>query len=470
MCANKQGFQVKPRIRRMVSFAQMNLAESPYIGKIDCIFCMNVLMYFSTGAAALPFCMLFHDALEPGGYFLLGHSETLSDVSSWILSRWFRAIAGFIASRFGAESRRRCCSGGGEVMNPPNQQAVEAVPAGILRAPPISCGNIRACCRSLRRSPEDLEKLYISSHTLAGTSASYGYPHFSEVAAKMAHIFHYAMNAIAWSRYAAAPHGIHLPMQSPCSNSTYCKSAPVVLKQSDDIATFKQRYAFAFPAAPNRPNPKRSSACAGALQLTRPASEQRFGFLLRGQLPEDAEFPAEVLEFFIPEAEEHLQTVTECLLVLEAHPNSEEINRLFRSMHTIKGSAAQVGLHRLIGRSAPRGRLDRPACAMDGLQPSAKSSTFVCNRSISLKSFCTGCGRATRRWLRPLDPLARAHRRAMLLRESRNKRKTRRTKIKGFGGDTLSAEDSPLRSLGKNRRSLCRKRSPCGSRLTGSTA
>ena len=42
--------------------------------------------------------------------------------------------------------------------------------------------------------PEDIEKLYISAHSLAGTSASYGYPHFSEVAAKMAHIFHYAMN------------------------------------------------------------------------------------------------------------------------------------------------------------------------------------------------------------------------------------------------------------------------------------
>ena len=43
----KQGFQVKPRIRRMISFAQMNLAELAYVGKIDCIFCMNVLMYFS---------------------------------------------------------------------------------------------------------------------------------------------------------------------------------------------------------------------------------------------------------------------------------------------------------------------------------------------------------------------------------------------------------------------------------------
>ena len=44
--------------------------------------------------------------------------------------------------------------------------------------------------------PEDLEKLYIAAHTLAGTSASYGFPEFSEIAAKMAHIFHYASNAV----------------------------------------------------------------------------------------------------------------------------------------------------------------------------------------------------------------------------------------------------------------------------------
>ena len=31
---------------------------------------------------------------------------------------------------------------------------------------------------------EDLERLYISAHTLSGTSASYGYPRFSEIAAK----------------------------------------------------------------------------------------------------------------------------------------------------------------------------------------------------------------------------------------------------------------------------------------------
>jgi chemotaxis protein methyltransferase CheR len=73
----KHGFQVKPRIRRMVSFAQMNLIESVYVGKLDCIFCMNVLMYFSE-ERRLAILRRFYEALEPGGYFLLGHAETLS--------------------------------------------------------------------------------------------------------------------------------------------------------------------------------------------------------------------------------------------------------------------------------------------------------------------------------------------------------------------------------------------------------
>ena len=75
----RHGFQVRPRIRRMISFAQMNLAESVYVGKLDCIFCMNVLMYFSE-ARRLAILRRFYDALDPGGYFLLGHAETLSNV------------------------------------------------------------------------------------------------------------------------------------------------------------------------------------------------------------------------------------------------------------------------------------------------------------------------------------------------------------------------------------------------------
>jgi chemotaxis protein methyltransferase CheR len=75
----KHGYQVKPRTRKMISFAQMNLAEHVYVGKLDCIFCMNVLMYFSE-ERRLAILRRFYDSLEPGGFFVLGHSETLSNL------------------------------------------------------------------------------------------------------------------------------------------------------------------------------------------------------------------------------------------------------------------------------------------------------------------------------------------------------------------------------------------------------
>ena len=79
-------------------------------------------------------------------------------------------------------------------MNGPNQESVEL----FLQEASENLQYLREYSGMLQEpqtKPEDLEKLYIAAHTLAGTSASYGFPQFSEVAAKMAHIFHYAMNA-----------------------------------------------------------------------------------------------------------------------------------------------------------------------------------------------------------------------------------------------------------------------------------
>ncbi len=72
-----RGFQVKPRLRKMVSFTQMNLASAVYVGRMDMIFCMNVLIYFSEERRRT-LVQRFYDTLEPGGYLFLGHSESIS--------------------------------------------------------------------------------------------------------------------------------------------------------------------------------------------------------------------------------------------------------------------------------------------------------------------------------------------------------------------------------------------------------
>ena len=70
-------WEVKPAIRRMVSFAAMNLAQSLYLGRMDMIFCMNVLIYFADEHRNEAIAR-FYNCLEPGGFLLLGHSETLT--------------------------------------------------------------------------------------------------------------------------------------------------------------------------------------------------------------------------------------------------------------------------------------------------------------------------------------------------------------------------------------------------------
>lgn len=70
-------YQVKPRLRGMVQFAPMNLAQSVYLGRFDCIFCMNVLIYFSESRRSA-LIQRFHDYLEPGGYLFLGHAESVA--------------------------------------------------------------------------------------------------------------------------------------------------------------------------------------------------------------------------------------------------------------------------------------------------------------------------------------------------------------------------------------------------------
>jgi len=192
---------------------------------------------------------------------------------------------------------------------------------------------------------EDLERLYISAHTLSGTSASYGFPHFSEIAAKLAHVFQYATQA-------SLGEDLHGPLTEFLSDGISLLETDLLeisdtgQEVVDDIVAFKERYRFAFPADPSPLH--RPASLHATEEVAQDSSAAPTGSYFDA-LPEDEEVAAEILEFFQPEAEEHLQVVSDCLLSLEANHSPEEINKLFRAIHTVKGSAAQVGLRRLGG-------------------------------------------------------------------------------------------------------------------------
>jgi chemotaxis methyl-accepting protein methylase len=68
---------VKPRLRSLVTFNTMNLTKPVYIGRFDCIFCMDVLPHLSR-AQRVALLERLHLYLEPGGYLFLSQTEKLS--------------------------------------------------------------------------------------------------------------------------------------------------------------------------------------------------------------------------------------------------------------------------------------------------------------------------------------------------------------------------------------------------------
>ncbi|GBC84692.1 Chemotaxis protein methyltransferase Cher2 [bacterium HR11] len=76
--------RIRDEIRQMVLFGRVNLLDSSSLalyGWLDVIFCRNVLIYFDTEAKKRAI-QNFYERLRPGGFLLLGHSESLLGLDS----------------------------------------------------------------------------------------------------------------------------------------------------------------------------------------------------------------------------------------------------------------------------------------------------------------------------------------------------------------------------------------------------
>jgi chemosensory pili system protein ChpA (sensor histidine kinase/response regulator) len=231
---------------------------------------------------------------------------------------------------------------------------------------------------------DDLARLYDAAHELSESATRWGYPLFADIAGRLAHVFQYA-------RKAQLSPDTYGPLTEFLADAISVLEFDLLQISSDgnetagDIAAFKHRYAFAFggvsgPSSALSDEPPAGSGTEVRSSLPLPESN------LADDLPDDDDVPSEVLDFFIPEAEEHLQIATQCLLGLESNPAAEEIHRLFRSVHTIKGSAAQVGLRRL-GAVAHRLE-DLIGQLRDGALQSNAEITDVCLQTLdALRKF-----------------------------------------------------------------------------------
>ena len=84
-------YQISDDFRQAVEFTRVNLNDPadtrPYRG-FDVIFCRNLLIYFDD-LSRRQAAEVFFDALNPGGFICLGHSESMSRITSVFKVRKF---------------------------------------------------------------------------------------------------------------------------------------------------------------------------------------------------------------------------------------------------------------------------------------------------------------------------------------------------------------------------------------------
>jgi chemotaxis protein methyltransferase CheR len=85
----KGDFRIADRVKELVSFSYVNLLDpfkTSLIRDLDIVFCRNVIIYFDKEAKR-KVIESFYDKLREGGYLLLGHSESLINISNAFVLR-----------------------------------------------------------------------------------------------------------------------------------------------------------------------------------------------------------------------------------------------------------------------------------------------------------------------------------------------------------------------------------------------
>ena len=78
-------YKIKDFVKRKVVFKNVNLLDASLprkVGKMDVIFCRNVLIYFDNNARQKVIETFYKDILNPGGYLVLGATESISRLNT----------------------------------------------------------------------------------------------------------------------------------------------------------------------------------------------------------------------------------------------------------------------------------------------------------------------------------------------------------------------------------------------------
>ena len=76
-------YRIDPKVQQLVQFGQINLSDRTQLKRVErsqIVFCRNVIIYFDDEMKKQVIGS-FYDNLLPGGYLLIGHSESLHNIS-----------------------------------------------------------------------------------------------------------------------------------------------------------------------------------------------------------------------------------------------------------------------------------------------------------------------------------------------------------------------------------------------------
>ncbi len=88
----ENGYKISDKVKEKVNFGYFNLLDSDksaFINRMDLIFCRNVIIYFDMPAKRKVIEM-FYEKLSNLGFLLLGHSESLINISTAFTLRHFK--------------------------------------------------------------------------------------------------------------------------------------------------------------------------------------------------------------------------------------------------------------------------------------------------------------------------------------------------------------------------------------------
>ena len=178
----------------------------------------------------------------------------------------------------------------------------------------------------------DMAPLIVLAHRLKGSAALYGFSGVSELAAAAERLLERAPDTSHEERTRGA--GFLGGMVSVLKE-VFDGISAVGVEDAARIGEFKARYPLYLSAADGADAPPVPSAGVALAVPRSPVAAALDRFFRDGR---------EVLEYFLPEASEHLEAMTTALLAVEAGARDEEtLATVFRSVHTLKGAAYTVG-------------------------------------------------------------------------------------------------------------------------------